>query len=442
MSRMVASALVLLVLMGGVACRTARLPATSSFEPPHRSVLPNGVHVVVQPFAASPVVALQLWVKAGSRDEEAAELGLAHYLEHMLFKGTETRPPGSIEREIESVGGRVNAATSLDYTFYHMVLPREHAVAGLDILADISVNAALDETLLEAEKRIVLEEMRRNEDNTGRYLVETLYTIAFSGHVYGRRGIGTPELIRSLTRERLVSFYRRRYVPEAFTVVVVGAVDAEEVRRAVTRSFGRLARTDTARLPLPAAAVGAPKKVDLARAGSVAYLALGWGAPRVDSADTPALDLLVSILGQLRSSRLTASLRDRTGLVTSVAARYVPLEAGGLTYVTCQLDPANVARAEEQILREVERVRVEGVTEAERQRAVTAAEARQLFLEETAEGRARTYGYAETVWRLEDELAYVDRLRAVTREHIHAAARLYLDPQRHVRLSIAPRAVR
>ncbi len=442
MPRLLAYALVILAVLGGAACRSARPTTTTAPAPIQRYILANGVRAIVQPFRASPVVALQLWVRAGSRDEQANELGLAHYLEHMVFKGTESRPPGSIEREIESVGGRINAATSLDYTFFHMVVPRATAMAGLEILADIAVNAALDETLLDAEKRIVLQEMRRNEDNAPRFLVETLYTLAFEGHVYGRPGIGTPELIQSLTREHLMNFYRRHYVPQAFTVVVVGAIDPDETRRAITRTFGRLARSEAGRLPARVAAVAAPKKVELSRPGSHAYLAMAWGAPRLDSADTPALHLLATILGQLRSSRLIETLRERMSLVNSASASYVALEAGGLLYVTAQLEPGNVGRAEQEILREIDRVRTEGVTDAERQRAVAAAEARHRFLQETAEARARAYGYAETVWRLEDELAYLDRLRGVTRDHIRAAARLYLNPQRYVRLTLAPRGPR
>ncbi len=120
-------------------------------------------------------MAVQLWVRAGGRDEAATELGLAHYLEHMLFKGTTTRAKGFVDRDVEAVGGRINAGTSRDFTYYHVVLPAPRTVAAIEMLADISVNSSLDETELELEKKVVIEEMRLSEDTPQRHLVRQLY---------------------------------------------------------------------------------------------------------------------------------------------------------------------------------------------------------------------------------------------------------------------------
>ncbi|HXH84924.1 MAG TPA: pitrilysin family protein, partial [Candidatus Tectomicrobia bacterium] len=209
---------------------------------PARHVLPNGVPVIVEEHRGSEVVALQLWVRAGGRDEAPDELGLAHYLEHMLFKGTATRPAGFVEREIEGVGGRMNAGTSLDYTFYHTILPARHAVEGIRLLADVAVNASLEERLLEAEKQVVLEEMRLNEDDPRRFLARQLYVSAFPGHPYGRPVIGTAELVRGLRRDTLLAFYRRHYVPDAFVLVVVGAIEPETVLRVAATTLGAIPR--------------------------------------------------------------------------------------------------------------------------------------------------------------------------------------------------------
>src|ERR671925_1263243 len=150
MARMAVYVLSLLVLIGAGGCSAARLspkPAPSAASPT-RHVLPNGIPVIVQEHHGSELTALQLWVRAGARDETASELGLAHYLEHMLFRGTTSRPRGFVEREVEGVGGRMNAGTSWDYTYYHMVVPATRMSAGLDVLADISVNASLETPLL------------------------------------------------------------------------------------------------------------------------------------------------------------------------------------------------------------------------------------------------------------------------------------------------------
>jgi len=435
----VASAIAVLLVAAGCTLAPSRAPSSApGLGVPVRQVLPNGVRVVVQEHHASDVVALQLWVRAGGRDEAATELGLAHYLEHMLFKGTTSRPTGFIDRDVEGVGGRMNAGTSLDYTYYHMVLPADRTNAAIDLLADISVNASLESSVLDAEKRVVLEEMRLSEDNPRRFLARKLHEAVFEGHPYGRPVIGTPDLVRGLTRETLLAFYRRLYAPEAFTLVVVGPVVPADVIARAQRTFGRLPRTGHTPLPAPVAPPLRPRQIELQRPGTQAYLALGWHAPRIDHADLAAVDLLVTILGQTRTSRLTRTLRDDLKLVNTISSSYSALEAGGSVSVTAQMDPGNLDRVETEIRRQVGRLRDEGVTEAERRRAITAAEAEHEFAKETAEGRAQALGRAETVWRLEDELAYIDRVRTVTRAQIQAAAQKYLDPERYVRLTFVP----
>lgn len=409
---------------------------------PTREVLSNGIPLIVQEHRASDVVALQLWVKAGARDEGPSELGLAHYLEHMLFKGTQTRAAGFIDRDVERVGGRINAGTSLDYTYYHTVLPAQRVAAGIELLADVSVNASLDATLLDHEKSVVLEEMRLHDDNPRRFLARRLYALVFGGHPYGRPVVGEPGLIRNLTRETLLAFYRRHYVPESFSLVVVGAVSPADIRTVATRALGRLPRTHAKRLPPAPPPPLRPVREDIRRPGGQAHLGMAWLGPRIDHADTPAVDLLVSILGQTRSSRLTQTLRERLALVSSIGTAYSALEAAGIVMVTAQLDPASLGEAEAEITRQIRRVRDEGITQAELRRALTTAEAQHEFSTETAEGRAYALGRAETVWRLEDELAYVDRLRSVTQEQITAVARRYLDPERYVRAALVPPASR
>lgn len=405
---------------------------------PTRHLLPNGIPVIIQEHRASDVVAVQLWVRGGARDETAAELGLAHYLEHMLFKGTATRPPGFVEREVEGVGGRINAGTSWDYTFYHTVLPARQAAAAIRMLADVGVNASLEANLLEAEKQVVLEEMRLNDDSPRRLLVRQLFAAAYEGHPYGRPVIGFPELITGLSRETLVSFYRRHYVPEMFTLVVVGAIDPGEVLQVARETLGSLPRSGARRLPSPPPPPARATRQEAVRPGGQAHLGLAWQAPRLDDGDTPALDLLMSILGRTKASRLVASLRERQGVVSSISSSLSAMEGGGLVMVVAQLEPEQVARAERAIVEEIRRVREGGVTPAELKRAITAAEVDHEFAIETAEGRARAYGQAETIWRLEEELRYVSRIRSVTLAQIQGVARRYLDPERYARVALVP----
>jgi zinc protease len=405
---------------------------------PSREVLPSGVVMIVHEHRASEVVALQLWLRAGGRDEAPDELGLSHYLEHMLFKGTPTRPPGSIDRLIEGLGGKSNAFTSYDYTHYDVVLPAEHLRAGLELLADIAVNADFAQTELDAERKVVFEEMRLTEDDPDRSLVRRLYELAYSPHPYGRALLGTRPLIETLTRERLRGFYRKYYVPRNMVLVVVGAVGVEDVQRIARAAFGRLGGEGPPRPQAPSPPVLAQRRrADIPRPEQQAYLGLAWRTAATNEPDVYAVDLLTYILGDGPASRLNQAVRERDRLVFAIEAGYGAWAQAGLVTVTARLDPANLDRAEDAIREVIRKVRVDGVSEAERQRAIVTAEANYAFDIETAEGLAKTYGQAETTWTLDNELQYLGRLRQVTAAEIQAVAGKYFGDDNYARVRFA-----
>ena len=437
-------AAILLLLVGcALGPRPRERPPSASGAPaPIRQVLGNGVVLISQEHRASDVVALQLWMRVGGRDESSDELGLSHYLEHMLFKGTPTRPPGSIDALIEGLGGTSNAFTSYDYTHYDVVLPAEHLREGIELLADIAVNASFVPQELQSEKKVVFEEMNLVEDDPEKFLGRRLSEVAYAPHPYGRPILGTRPLIEALTRERLDRYYKKHYVPGNMVLVVVGAVKPADVRRLAGATVGRLRPAPLQRPP-----VGAPpaldrgRRVDVERPETQAYLGLAWAAAPTGNPDIYAVDLLTYILGDSPSSRLNQVVRERERLVSSIEASYIASEKGGLVAITARLDAANLERAEATILDVVRRVRAAGVTEAERQRALITAEAFYAFDIETAEGLAKTYGQAETTWTLEDELAYLSRLRQITAAEIQAAARKYFGDGNYARVRFVPRGI-
>jgi len=438
-ARSVSIALWALVLAGCAAAGGAP-SLTATAARPVREALPNGLVLIVHEHRASDVVALQLWVRTGGRDESPEELGLSHYLEHMLFKGTPTRPPGSIDALIEGLGGTSNAFTSYDYTHYDVVLPAEHLRAGIELLADIGVDAAFVPEELESEKKVVFEEMNLVEDDPEKFLGRRLGELAYAPHPYGRPILGTRELIQALTRGRLAAYYRKHYIPRNMVLVVVGAVTAEEVRALAAKTFGRLGGAAPARPALPPPpALDRSRRAEVPREEKQAYLGLAWRAPATSDGDIYAVDLLTYILGDSPSSRLNQTVRERLRLVSAIEAGYVSSEQGGMVKVTARLEPGNLEQAEAAILDVVGRVREEGVTEAERQRAIITAESSYAFDIETAEGLAKSYGQAETTWTLEDELAYLARLRQITGVQIQAAARKYFGDDNYARVRFLPK---
>jgi zinc protease len=438
-----AALLAFLFLLGACASvGTAPAPAaTSGLGPPapKREVLGNGAVLITLEHRASEVVALQLWMRVGGRDESAAELGLSHYLEHMLFKGTPTRPPGSIDRLIEGLGGRSNAFTSYDYTHYDLVVPAKDLSTGVQLLADIAVNASFDPGEMDAERKVVLEEMRLTEDNAENYMNRRQFELAYEPHPYGRSLLGPPESIRALTRETLNRYYKKAYVPRHMVLVIVGAVSPADARAAALATFGRLPDAPASRAEVPVLRpLERKREVDVRRPEQQAFLGLAWRTTPVNERDVYAVDLLTYILGDSPSSRLNQAVREQERLVFTIESNYSAWERAGLVTVTARLDPANLDRAEASILRVVKGVREGGVTEAELNRAIVTAEASYAFDIETAEGLAKTYGQAETTWTIDNEVAYLSRLREVKAEEVQAAARKYFGDDDYARVRFVP----
>jgi zinc protease len=427
-----------LALLSGCTTATPAAPPRG-LAPPSREVLPNGLRLIIQEHRARGVVALQLWVGVGGRDEAPGERGFSHLVEHMLFKGTATLGRGFVDQEIEGVGGRTNAATSYEYTFYYLLVPVARTLRGIEILADMAFNSTFDPEEIVREREVVFEEVRLGEDNARTFFHRRLHELVFEGHAYGFPVLGDPGALRDATQATLRAYYKRHYVPENMTLVVVGAVDRGEVRAAVSRAFGAVSRAGRVPVPPPApAALDYGRRRIVERPERQASLGLGWVAPELGQLDMFAVDVLSHILGGSRSSRLNQALRERARIVSSISAGYSALQRGGLLAITAHLEPVDETRVEAAILDEVRRVQEEGVTPEELARAVTASESRHEFSRETVEGLARAYGQAETVWSLEAELRYLDGIRSVTRERVRDAARRYLAAP-YARLALLPK---
>jgi zinc protease len=422
-------------------CATAG-PAAGSrhgLPAPIREVLPNGMRLIIQEHRAAAAVAIHLWAGVGGRDEAVGERGFSHFAEHMLFKGTETRPRGFVERDVEAVGGRTNAGTSNDYTFYYLLLPATRTGPGIALMADMVLNSTFDPAELARERNVVFEEVRLNEDNPRSSLGRQLYGLLYEGHPYGRPVLGDAADLRGATRETLRGYYKRHYVPENMALVVIGPVNPAEVRAAAVAAFGALPRTGHIRAPLPP-----PAPLQGMRARSVerperqTQLGFAWLAPPLGHPDMAAVDVLGHILGGSRSSRLNQALRERARLVSGISGWYGALQGAGALGVTAQLETADQAAVERAILVEIRRIQDDGVTAEELARAITASEAHREVSRETVEGLALAYGRAEITWSLEAERGYVDRVRAVTRDQVREAARRYLTDS-YARLAFVPR---
>jgi zinc protease len=398
---------------------------------PERVRLENGLTAVLQPHDAADVAAVQLWVRAGARDEGPDEAGLSHFIEHLLFKGTPARGPGVIDETISGLGGEMNAATSQDWTYFHVVLPASRLDTALDVLADAAQHAVFDPVEVERERNVVLEEIRRAEDTPSAALWRVLARGHFGEHAYGRPVLGSTESISGVPREKILQYYRRSYVPNNTTAVVAGSIPASRSLDAVRAVFSGWARSSLPERPRRAPELPeGPRRVEASKALHQTYLALAWSAPIPPDPDVYALDLVTTVLGQGRSSRLVQSLREGLGLVSGIGSSFYLQHDAGMIGVTARTTTARYPEIEAAVLTEVRRLSEELVTEEELTRAMTAVEAERAFATETAEGAAYALGTADSVWTIEFELEYVEAVRRVTREAMRDAARRHLRPDR------------
>jgi zinc protease len=394
---------------------------------PEQARLPNGLAVVLQPHDAADVAAVQLWVRAGARDERPDEAGLSHFIEHLLFKGTPSRGPGVIDETISGLGGEMNAATSQDWTYFHVVLPARRLDTALDVLADAAQHAVFDPVELERERHVVLEEIRRAEDTPTSMLWRVLSRRHYGLHAYGRPVLGSFESIDGMPRERVVDYFRRSYAPNNATIVVSGSFAPRRGLDAVAEAFGRWAPEPLpARPRRPPETVDSSRRVEESRPLHQTYLGLAWSGPIPPDPDVYALDLVTTVLGQGRASRLVQSVRERLGLVSGIGASFYLQHDAGMISVTARTGTARYAEVERAVLAEVERLNQDLVSEEEFARALTAVEAEHAFSRETAEGVAYGLGTADAVWTIDFELGYLDAVRRVTREAMRDAARRHL----------------
>lgn len=392
--------------------------------------LANGLTAVIRENHSSPVVAVQVWVKAGSRTEPSARAGMSHLLEHMAFKGTQRRGPGEIAREVEGLGGEINAYTSLDHTVYHITISGRFLENALDILSDTLGNSVFDAKELAREKEVVLEELRMNEDNPGRVNSRELFREAYRVHPYGRPVIGYADTIRKTSRKDLVSYFARFYHPGNMVLVIAGDVDPAGARPMIERTFGALRGHADPGGKISAEPLQKEVRVTVReRDTKRVYLDLGFHGPSMRGREVFAWDLLSSILGGGQTSRLYREVQDSRGLVDSISAySYTPRDPGVLL-VGATASPEKALDALRETLFQTFRMGARPPEGEELARAKTSTESDFLYSLESQGSLARHVGFFETT--LGDggyETKYLQRIRSVTAEEIRAAARKYLKP--------------
>ncbi len=397
----------------------------------YKTVLENGLTVIVEENHRAPVVAVQVWVKAGSAYEKDKEAGITHLIEHMIFKGTDKRKPGEIAATIESLGGSINAFTSYDYTCYHVTGPADIMETALDVLSDAIFHSKFDPEELEREKQVVLEEMRMREDRPPIALAEAVMAKAYVKYPYRRPVIGYPETVKAITRKDILDYMARRYRPCYIAVVIVGDVDAEVAMAKTAAYFGQAPAKPPEKFTFPKEPPKtAPVLVTLDRPVQEGYFHFALPGPNLLAPEAPVMDVVAALLGQGESSRLYRKLFREKGLVHTISAYSFTPQGPGLLEIAGTAPPENLREVIKAALVEVFRLKYDPILPEELKKARTMVASSFVYSRETMQGEARKLGSFQMI--AGDPLkaqAYYEAIKKVSAEDIRAAAEKFFAPQ-------------
>ncbi|MFH1819999.1 MAG: pitrilysin family protein [Pseudomonadota bacterium] len=398
--------------------------------------LDNGMRVIVQEDHRAPVMVSQVWYRAGSMDEFNGTTGVAHVLEHMMFRGTKTVPPGEFSKRIAAAGGRENAFTNRDHTAYFQQMQKDRLELAMQLESDRMANLVIRDDLFAKEMQVVMEERRlRTDDQPQSVVYEHLMAAAYQESPYRRPVIGWMDDLQHLTAQDARDWYTRWYVPNNATLVVAGDVKADDVIALAKRYFGTIpARALPTRKPQDEPAQIGEKRIVVKAPAKVPYLLMTWHAPvlRDWQKDTApyALQILAGVLSGNDSARLQQALVKTQQVAVSASAGYDDVSRGpGMFMIDATPAPGKSVDALEKAIRDqVERLRRDGISEAELARVKAQVIAADVYQRDSLFYQAMQLGEYVTAGLPPEALAHrVDKLRAVSAKDVQAAAQRWLQ---------------
>ena len=409
--------------------------------------LPNGLTIVAEQMPVE-AVNLSLWVNVGSANEPDDINGMAHFLEHMVFKGTKRIVSGEFERRIEERGAVTNAATSQDYTHYYITTAPKDFASLAPLQIDVVLNSLIPDDAFSREKLVVLEEIRRSDDNPRRRTFAQAMQTAFDRLPYRRPVLGEFDVISQLQPQQMRDFHTSWYQPNSITAVAVGNLPVDELIKIVADGFTESTNSLPVinHPPLANTLEEEPAFTEIVRhelkddSLQQARLVMVWRVPGLSNLqETYALDVLAAILGSGRTSRLVRDLREEKGLVSSISVSNITQRLQGTFYISATLPVENLAQVEAAIAQHINTIQTQPVAEWEIARIRTQVANRFIFANETPSDRAGLYGYYQSmVGNLAPAFDYPSRIQALDVSVMQTAAQKYLSPNAYGAVILKP----
>lgn len=405
--------------------------------------LDNGQTVVVQEVKNNPIVTIDTWIKTGSIDEEDSNNGVAHFLEHLFFKGTKTHEPGEFDKILETKGAITNAATSKDFTHYYITIPSKDFDLAMDLHGDMILHPLIPRKEMEKERKVVLEEISKDLNSPTKIMQDNLNSMLYTTHPYKRKVIGRSDVIETITRDQVLNFYNKNYSPSNMVTVIIGDVDAnhaiEKTKEAFNAEYKKQTKTIyTKEAPL----TKQQKKVEYLDTES-GYMVIGFRGTPIDDKDSYALDVLATILGDGRSSVLNQVLKEKKRIAFSVDAGNSTFRDDGIFYISANYEPTKCKIVQDTIFNEIEKIQKNGVTDDQLKLAKNIIERSTYYSRESITNIATEIGYTMALTNdIKFYDTYLDNIKNVSKEEVKKVAEKYLGINRSAVSIVLPKSAK
>ncbi len=400
----------------------------------------NGLEAVLKSDKNSLAASVCVYIRAGAVDEKPSQSGLSHFLEHLMFKGSENYPGDLMSRNVENMGGYINAATSKEYTMYYINIQKDGVEETVKMLADTLNKPLFPQDEIDRERKVVIEEIQRHSDNPYSVLFDNFFEAVYQESAMKNSIIGSSDVIANVTRDEIYDYYGAHYVPEKMKVLVIGNFDEKKIENLVAETFGKFEKKTAPEDPNLMET--AKPKEDIIKKGNVelGYMLSGFVGPDINSDDVFTADLASIVLGGGKSSRLYRVLKEQKQLVYSIDSSFMTSKGSGLSFVRAVFDPKNLEEIKIEIAKQIDDIINNGITEEELKRAKLGIKTGWNFSMETPFDIAYHYGFWTVLGRPDAMDEYVPKIEALSAEDVQNYFAKYYSHDKIITAAYLPKA--